>query len=73
MYIRTVVVTVVLVGRIQDPFERFALLLAVSGAGSANVLGKLAAAGIDTSMDGAGSGRLIQCWWCRFTETSEIS
>lgn len=44
---------VVLVGRIRVPFERFAPLLAVAGDDSAEVLGKLAAAGVNASVDGA--------------------
>lgn len=44
---------VVLVGRIRVPFERFGPLLAVARDGSTEVLGKLAAAGMNASGDGA--------------------
>jgi hypothetical protein len=43
---------VVLVGRIRVPFERFWPLSAVAGDGSAEVLGRLAAADVDASTDG---------------------
>lgn len=43
---------VVLVGRIRVPFKRFGPSLAVAR-GSAEVLGKLAAAGVNASVDGA--------------------
>jgi hypothetical protein len=44
---------VVLVGRIRVPFERFGTLFAVARDGSAEVLGKLAASGVNASVDGA--------------------
>lgn len=56
-HIAYLAVVLVFVGRMRDPFERFSLspLLAVSGDGCAEVLGRLAAAGGGASVDGAGN------------------
>lgn len=45
---------VVFVGRIRDPFERLSPLSDVSRDGSAEVVGRLAAADVDALVDGAG-------------------